>query len=148
MRIRAIACAALSVVVAVSSGAAQVSGVVFNDRNTNGQRDVGEPGIAGVVVSNQHDAVSTDSLGAFRLSGVGTGVVFMSIPDGFRAIGPFWRPANAPAIAFGLTAAPAQDRPITRTAQSAHLPPQPRIALDLPASARVHTACSATPSRQ
>jgi hypothetical protein len=94
--------------VAIAQGS--ISGVVFNDRNGNGQRDAGEPGVPRVVVSNQLDAVASDSTGAFRLTGPGTGVVFISVPDGSRATTRFWMPVNAPSLAFGLTtsAAPAE----------------------------------------
>ena len=40
---------------------AQVSGVVFDDTNRNGAQDAGEPGIAGVAVSNQDAVVTTDA---------------------------------------------------------------------------------------
>jgi 3',5'-cyclic AMP phosphodiesterase CpdA len=42
-------------------------------------------------VSNQDAVVQTDSSGAFRIAPSATGVVFVSIPDGYRAAGPFWR---------------------------------------------------------
>src|SRR6478609_2195060 len=66
------------------------SGVVFNDANANGVRDRGERGIAGVAVSNQDAVVTTDATGAFRISR-GGGIVFVSVPDGYRSIGRFWR---------------------------------------------------------
>ena len=74
--------------------AAEVSGVVFDDANRNGTQDAGERGIAGVAVSNQDAVVTTDANGAFRLAGPGTGVVFVSTPNAYRAVGPFWRPAD------------------------------------------------------
>jgi len=80
-----------------------VSGVVFDDTNRNGTKDSGEAGIAGVAVSNQDAVVTTDANGAFRLPSAGTGVVFVSTPDGYRAIGPFWRPGDATRpLAFAL----------------------------------------------
>ena len=83
---------------------ADVSGVVFDDTNRNGAQDAGEPGIAGVAVSNQDAVVTTDAKGAFRLTGAGTGVVFVSTPDGYRAVGPFWRAADGSRpLAFALT---------------------------------------------
>ena len=68
-----------------------VTGVVYVDANGNGAIDRGEGGMAGVVVSNQDDVVTTDSSGAFRLPRRGTGVVFVSTPDGYRVSGNFWR---------------------------------------------------------
>ena len=83
---------------------ADVSGVVFDDTNRNGAQDAGEPGIAGVPVSNQDAVVTTDAKGAFRLTGAGTGVVFVSTPDGYRAVGPFWRATDSSRpLAFALT---------------------------------------------
>ena len=63
-----------------------VDGVVYLDANGNGQRDAGEAGVAGVAVSNQRHVVVTGTDGAFQLTSPGTGVVFMSVPDGHRAV--------------------------------------------------------------
>jgi Icc-related predicted phosphoesterase len=84
---------------------ADVVGSVFVDRNANGRRDPGEPGLAGVAVSNQDTVVVTDSAGAFRMTSRGTGVVFVSTPNGYAANGPFWRDAGTDAatpLSFGL----------------------------------------------
>jgi predicted MPP superfamily phosphohydrolase len=70
---------------------ADVAGIVFVDLNSNGIRDAGEPGLAGVAVSNQDTVVVTDASGAFRMTSRGTGVAFVSTPEGFRAVGDFWR---------------------------------------------------------
>jgi 3',5'-cyclic AMP phosphodiesterase CpdA len=58
----------------------------------------------GVIVSNQRDVVVTDSLGRFEIPGGGTGIVFVSVPDGFRSSGTFWRAATASlaSLDFGL----------------------------------------------
>jgi hypothetical protein len=98
MRVRAIACPAMCLLFAFAPAAAQVSRVVVNDRNGNGQWEAGEPGVARVVVSNQVDAVATDSSGTFRLGGPGTGISFVSVPDGSRATTRFWQRADTPAI--------------------------------------------------
>jgi hypothetical protein len=42
-------------------------GVVFDDRNKNGKRDPGEPGLGGIVVSNQREVVKTDRQGRWQL---------------------------------------------------------------------------------
>jgi len=82
----------------------EVSGIVFDDANRNGTRDAGERGIAGVAVSNQDTVVTTDASGAFRLSGAGTGVIFVSTPNAYRAVGPWWRAANSvEPLSFALT---------------------------------------------
>ena len=86
------------------SHAIEVSGVVFDDTNRNGTRDAGERGVAGVAVSNQDTVVTTDASGAFRLPGEGTGVIFVSMPNAYRPVGPWWRPANsAEPVSFALT---------------------------------------------
>lgn len=86
---------------------AGVNGTVFLDRNANGIRDAGEPGIAGVVVSDQAAAVRTDGSGAFHFaSGEGNGLVFVSVPDGYRTAGAFWRRADQGPVAFALRAQP------------------------------------------
>lgn len=83
-----------------------LAGIVFLDRNANGVRDPGEPGIAGVVVSDQVSAVRTDAAGRFELPGQGFGLVFVSVPDGYRSVGPFWKAADG-AADFPLAPAPA-----------------------------------------
>lgn len=78
--------------IASSLGAqALVQGAVFIDQNGNGRRDAGERGLADVTVSNQDDVVVTDASGEFRIGRGPTDVVFVSVPDGHRAVGPFWR---------------------------------------------------------
>jgi Calcineurin-like phosphoesterase len=79
-----------------------VAGTVFEDTNANGRRDSGERGLAGVAVSNQREVVKTGSDGAYRLSGSGYGLVFVSIPDGYRSVGPFWHPVPASATGGSL----------------------------------------------
>ena len=89
---------------AARSHSARISGVVFDDTNRNGTRDAGERGVAGVAVSNQDTVVTTDASGAFRLPGEGRGVIFVSMPNAYRPVGPWWRPANsAEPVSFALT---------------------------------------------
>jgi len=89
---------------AARSHSAGISGVVFDDTNRNGTRDAGERGVAGVAVSNQDTVVTTDASGAFRLPGEGTGVIFVSMPNAYRPVGPWWRPAkSAEPVSFALT---------------------------------------------
>lgn len=115
--------------VAFQPAAAQVSGTVFSDRNGNGRRDAGEPGVSRVVVSNQVDAVTSDSSGSFRLAGPGTGVIFVSVPDGSRATTRFWQRADAPTIAFGLATVTSSDAVTFIHASDTHIEPRsvPRL---------------------
>ena len=103
---------------------AEISGVVFDDTNRNGVQDGGERGIAGVAVSNQDAVVTTDAAGAFRLPGAGTGVVFVSTPNAYRAVGPFWRAADAARpLAFGLTRDAARSELTFIHASDTHISP-------------------------
>lgn len=90
---------------------APLTGFVFLDHNGNGTRDRGEPGIPNTVVSDQVDVVVTDARGQFTINDShGFGVVFVSVPTGYRSVGPFWRTAGPDSIAFGLTKSqPARD---------------------------------------
>ena len=90
-----------------------VAGVVFEDANANERRDPGERGLAGVTVSNQQDVVQTAADGSYRLPRPGYGVVFVSLPDGYAAVGRFWQSApsdgSAAGADFALAARPAPD---------------------------------------
>lgn len=103
-RLSAVALATLPVI-----GSSQVTGMVFADRNANGQRDAGESGVARVVVSNQVDVAATDSAGHFTLGSQGTGIIFVSVPDGFRATTRFWQPSSVTSPEFGLSPSPTAD---------------------------------------
>src|SRR5690348_12274966 len=136
-RVQAFACSALvrftllaaSSMIAVSRAVAQdaaLHGVVYADANANGKRDGSEHGVPGVIVSNQRDVVVTDSLGRFEIPPGTTGIVFVSVPDGFRATGAFWRATTtAPeSIDFGLVRQ-AQSRTFSFVhASDSHIAPQ------------------------
>ncbi|NQU86478.1 MAG: calcineurin-like phosphoesterase C-terminal domain-containing protein [Mariniphaga sp.] len=59
-------------------------GKVFSDVNKNGIYDQGEPGIAGVLVSNQLDVVKTDANGNYEISAPHPSVIFITKPAGFK----------------------------------------------------------------
>ena len=87
---------ALALVLAAQPAPA-VRGVVFDDLNGNGVRDEGERGVAGVAVSNQRDVVRTGADGRYELpAGRGHGLVYVSIPAGYRTTAAPWRPIDAP----------------------------------------------------
>ena len=50
-----------------SSGAATISGTVFEDRSAAGRRQAGDPGLADVLVSNGRDVVRTDADGPLQV---------------------------------------------------------------------------------
>lgn len=59
--------ASLSALLATRQEPGMATGVVFHDRNGNGKKDNGEPGIRGIRVSNQRDIVLTDKDGRYKL---------------------------------------------------------------------------------
>ena len=89
---------------AATAAQGTLSVTVFDDRNGNGARDPDERPLPGVVVSNQRDVAQTDASGVARIERGPTGIVFVSLPGGYRSVGPFWR-APAPTdstLAFAL----------------------------------------------
>lgn len=94
------ACLGAASVAAAQDGPV-VTGVVFMDRNGNGQRDPGEVGVGGVVVSNQDAVVRTAADGRYQVAGRGTGLVFVSVPSGHEASGAWFKPLAA-VVDFGL----------------------------------------------
>ncbi len=59
-------------------------GVVFEDLDQDGVRDSGEPGLAGVRVSDGRTVVLTDAEGRWSLPVEEEAVVFLTKPSGFR----------------------------------------------------------------
>ena len=84
-----------------------VNGTVYLDRNGNGTRESGEPGIGAVALSDQVESVRTDNEGKFQLTGgQGFGLVYISVPDGYRSVGPFWKRADQAPLDFPLEPVP------------------------------------------
>ncbi len=74
------------------ASAAVVEGQVYVDANRNGQFDAGEPGVAGVLLSDGRNVVATDSAGKYRLEGGDAPLlVWVSVPRDHAAAGSFWR---------------------------------------------------------
>lgn len=61
----------------------RVEGIVYHDVNANGIRDKKEPGIEGVVVSNQIEVVKTDSKGKYSLPIRERSIIFLSKPSAY-----------------------------------------------------------------
>lgn len=76
---------ALSAGAGLSQRPAVASGFVFEDRSRTGTRQPGDPGIAGVLVSNGRDVVPTDPDGRWRLSVADGDSLFVIKP-------PHWTP--------------------------------------------------------
>lgn len=94
----------------------QATGVVFEDRNGNGQRDQGERGIAGIKVSNGRELAITDPQGRYTLPAAqGTTLFVIKPPTHAVHTGPnglpeFWHhvfPQGSPSLRYGGIAATA-----------------------------------------
>jgi hypothetical protein len=92
------------------SDASTVRGTVFVDRDRDGIRDAGEPGIAGVKVSNGRELARTDARGRYHLSVRPGDTVFvikpagMDAPRGDDGLPLFWKhhfPTGSPALRYG-----------------------------------------------
>ncbi len=83
-----------------------VGGRVFLDANRNGRAEPGEPGVAGVAVSDGAQVAVTDTAGAYRLARrpEAPTPVWICVPRDHAASGPFWKAAGAEGdVDFGLT---------------------------------------------
>ena len=120
--LRVLVCAAAMSIVHAQAPA-PVTGVVFDDANRNGRRDAGERGLGGVAVSNQRDVVQTAADGSYSLPRGPYGLVFISLPDGYAAVGDFWRVVPGPAD-FPLTPRPASATFTFIHASDTHVSPQ------------------------
>jgi len=68
---------------AQAQGAVMVSGFVFEDRSGTGRRQPGDPGLAGVLVSNGREVAKTDASGRYVLPIEEESVVFVIKPTGY-----------------------------------------------------------------
>ena len=66
-----------------AADAATVSGVVYENRSGGVRRQPGDPGIAGVLVSNGRDVVKTDAAGRYTLPIADETIVFVIKPSGY-----------------------------------------------------------------
>ena len=97
-----------------SAASVTLTGTVFDDRNGDGRRGRGEPGIADVAMSNGRALAITDAQGRYRLPVSPGQTVFAIKPAGWRLPGSdrarpgAWRhvpPTTAPALKYGGIAA-------------------------------------------
>lgn len=61
----------------------EATGFVYHDKNGNGVRDEGEPGLAGVSVSNQLEIAQTDQSGRWSLPATDDTIFFVIKPRGW-----------------------------------------------------------------
>lgn len=94
--------------------AAEAGGAVWLDRDGNGRHDDGEPGVAGVMLSNGRDIATTDARGRYRLPLRAGDTLFVIKPAGYRlptggdGLPVFWRhhfPEGSPSLRHGGIAA-------------------------------------------
>ena len=86
----------------LAAAAADVAGTAFDDRNGNGVRDAGEPGVAGVAISNGVEVVTTDGAGRYALPSRPGNRIFVIKPAGWQS--PL-DPQNLPKFYASLPAA-------------------------------------------
>ena len=67
----------------MAEGSETVSGIVYDDLNQDGQHSSGEPGVAGVSVSNGCDVVLTDVDGLYEIGLAPEQILFVSQPTGY-----------------------------------------------------------------
>ena len=108
----------LALVAISTASAAPVSGTVFDDRNANGVRDAGEPGLAGVAVSDGSAVALSDAAGHYQLEAADGAMIFVIKPRGWRPpadaqnLPQFYHrraPASAAALDFPLLASEEPD---------------------------------------
>ena len=75
--------AAILLLAASPAFAGTLSGTVFNDTSGNGVRDPGEPGLAGVAVSNGSRIVRTGRDGRYAIDAADGDIVFVIKPAGY-----------------------------------------------------------------
>ena len=73
--------AAVALLAAAPLSAATARGVVFADRNGDGRRDPGEPGLKDVLVSNQRQIVKTELGGRWELPATDSAI---DLPQGYE----------------------------------------------------------------
>lgn len=90
-------------------GRPTATGYVFHDRNGSGKRDSGDPGVAGVCVSNGREVVKTDRDGKWQLPVTEDTILFVIKPAGWKVpLGPsnlplyyyIHKPAGSPDFKF------------------------------------------------
>jgi hypothetical protein len=102
----------------LAASAASVHGVVFDDRNANGVRDAGEPGLAGVAVSDGVAVVLSGADGRYEIAAADGATIFVVKPRGWRPpvnaqnLPQFYHrlPAGAAVVDFPLMASEEPDR--------------------------------------
>lgn len=89
--------------------AQELSGKVFTDKNANDVCDAGEPGIAGIRVSNGLEVAVTDAAGKFTLpSHQKTRFIFITTPAGYRFTRSFYIKTDSSKTTYDFALLPAK----------------------------------------
>lgn len=80
----ALICAIVCPVIAAEAAGEIARGIVYEDRNSNGQRDSDERGLADIRVSNGRDIVRTDAEGRYELPVSNDTVIYVLKPRDFK----------------------------------------------------------------
>ncbi len=97
-----------AIVPLVSQDNSVVKGSVFEDKNTNGIKDVGEEGISNILVSNGLTVTVTDEIGSYLLPREGH-FVFITTPSNYISTTPWYKNLLEDDLHFGLRFAPDKD---------------------------------------
>jgi len=82
-----------------------IKGIVFQDRNGNGERDEGEKGIPGISISNGLSVSLTDEEGNYQIPNEGY-FVFVTVPSDYIATGDWYQSIDKGNYLFGLQFSP------------------------------------------
>jgi len=97
-----------TIVPLVSQENSVVRGAVFEDKNTNGIKDVGEEGLSNILVSNGLTVTITDETGSYFLPREGD-FIFLTTPSNYISTTPWYRNLLEDNLHFGLSFAPDKD---------------------------------------
>lgn len=93
----ALSCILLLMLCGTQLYAGTITGIVYQDSNTNSLPDANEPRLEGVVVSNGKDFAVTNEHGEFVMDEVrGEHIVYISLPSGFWYQNRFYREVSVP----------------------------------------------------
>ncbi len=86
---------------------AEYAGRVFQDKNSNGIYDNGEPGIKGVRVSDGLNVIETNANGVFKLKGSSiTRFIFITVPAGYKTTQKHFLPVQTKSESYNFGLAP------------------------------------------
>ena len=92
----------------ISQDISQVKGIVFEDNNANGIKDIGEEGLSNILVSNGLTVTVTNETGSYLLPKEGY-FVFITVPSDYSPTTPWYKNLLEDNLHFGLSFAPDKD---------------------------------------